>query len=233
MIATRRRFLTGLSVGAAAALGARGAFAQALATAVTGDGPYYPDRLPLDTDNDLLIVNDGLTPAVGEVAHFGGRLLAENGAPVRGAVIEIWQSDVNGSYIHTDGRNDGKLDGNFQGYGRFLTDAEGRYYFRTIKPVPYTLQGQFRAPHIHVAVSKAGKRIMATQAMVKDHPANDGDLITSRIKDPAVLETLMVEYRPLPGSRLGELTASFDIRLGVTAQELDDGRIGGYGKAQA
>jgi protocatechuate 3,4-dioxygenase beta subunit len=231
MASTRRKFL--ISAGVAAAFAARGAFAQALATAVTGDGPYYPDRLPLDTDNDLLIVNDGLTPAVGEIAHVGGRLLAENGAPVHGAVIEIWQSDVNGSYIHTQGRNDGKLDGNFQGYGRFLTDAEGRYYFRTIKPVPYTLQGQFRAPHIHVAVSKAGKRIMATQAMVKGHPANDGDLVTSRIKDPALLETLMVEYRPLPGSTLGELTASFDIRLGVTAAELEDGRIGGYGKAPA
>jgi protocatechuate 3,4-dioxygenase beta subunit len=233
MIATRRRFIAGLGVGAGGALGARGAFAQLLATAVTGDGPYYPDRLPLDTDNDLLIVNDGLTPAVGEIAHFGGRLFAENGAPVRGAVIEIWQSDVNGSYIHTEGRNDGKLDGNFQGYGRFLTDAEGRYYFRTIKPVPYTLQGQFRAPHIHVAVSKAGKRLMATQALVKGHESNKGDLIVERIKDPALLETLMVEYRPLPGSTLGELTASFDIRLGVTAQELDDGRIGSYGKAPA
>ena len=231
MASTRRKFL--ISAGVAAAIGARGAFAQALATAVTGDGPYYPDRLPLDTDNDLLIVNDGLTPAVGEIAHFGGRLLAENGAPVRGAVIEIWQSDVNGSYIHTDGRNDGKLDGNFQGYGRFLTDAEGRYYFRTIKPVPYTLQGQFRAPHIHVAVSKAGKRVMATQALVKGHEANEGDLITRRITDPAVLETLMVEYRPLPGSRLGELTANFDIRLGVTAAELDDGRIGGLGRPTA
>jgi protocatechuate 3,4-dioxygenase beta subunit len=217
MIATRRRFLGALTTGAAAALGARGAFAQALATAVTGDGPYYPDRLPLDTDNDLLIINDGITPAVGEIAHFGGRLLAESGAPVRGAVIEIWQSDVNGSYIHTEGRNDGKLDRNFQGYGRFLTDAEGRYYFRTIKPVPYTLQGQFRAPHIHVAVSKAGKRIMATQALVKGHEANEGDLITRRITDPALLETLMVDYRPLPGSTLGELTGNFDIRLGVTA----------------
>jgi protocatechuate 3,4-dioxygenase beta subunit len=232
MLATRRKLLTSLALGTAA-LGTRGAFAQAIATAVTGDGPFYPDRLPLDTDNDLIIVNDALTRAVGEIAHFGGRLLTASGAPVRNAFIEIWQADLNGSYIHTDGRNDGKIDGNFQGYGRFLTDAEGRYYFRTIKPVPYTLQGQFRAPHIHVAVSKAGKRIMATQAMVKGHPANDGDLITSRIKDPAVLETLMVEYKPLPGSTLGELTASFDIRLGVTAQELDDGTIGGIAKAGA
>jgi protocatechuate 3,4-dioxygenase beta subunit len=217
----------------ATTLAAPGAFAQALATALTGDGPFYPDRLPLDTDNDLIILNDSLTRAVGEIAHFGGRLLTAGGAPVRNAVIEIWQADVNGSYIHTEGRNDGKLDGNFQGYGRFLTDAEGRYYFRTIKPVPYTLQGQFRAPHIHVAVSKAGRRIMATQALVKGHAANEGDLIVERIKDPALLETLMVDYRPLPGSTLGELTATFDIRLGVTAEELDDGRIGGIGKAPA
>jgi protocatechuate 3,4-dioxygenase beta subunit len=231
MVSTRRQFLRGVTLGAAT-LAAPGAFAQALATAVTGDGPYYPDRLPLDTDNDLLILNDGLTPAVGEIAHFTGQLFAENGAQVRNAFIEIWQSDVNGSYIHTQGRN-GKIDANFQGYGRFLTDAEGRYYFRTIKPVPYTLQGQFRAPHIHVAVSKAGKRIMATQALVKGHEANARDLITQRMRDPRVLDTLLVEYRPLPGSTLGELTANFDIRLGVTAQELGDGRIGGIGKAGA
>jgi protocatechuate 3,4-dioxygenase beta subunit len=175
-------------------------------------------------------LNDSLTPAVGEITHLTGRLFAENGAPVRNAFIEIWQSDVNGSYIHTQGRNEGKLDANFQGYGRFLTDSEGRYYFRTIKPTPYTLQGQFRAPHIHVAVSKAGKRIMATQALVKGHEANERDLITRRFTDPKLLETLMVEYRPLPGSTLGELTANFDIRLGRTAVELDDGRIGGIGR---
>ncbi len=232
MISTRRQFIRGAAF-SAATLSAPGAFAQALATATTTDGPYYPDRLPLDTDNDLLILNDGLTPAIGEITHFTGRLAAENGAPVRNAFIEIWQSDVNGSYIHTQGRNEGKLDANFQGYGRFLTDAEGRYYFRTIKPTPYTLQGQFRAPHIHVAVSKAGRRIMATQALVKGHEANERDLITRRFTDPRLLETLMVEYRPMPGSSLGELTANFDIRLGRTAVELDDGRIGGIGKAGA
>jgi protocatechuate 3,4-dioxygenase beta subunit len=230
MSSTRRQFIHGAAL-SAATLAAPGAFAQALATATTTDGPYYPDRLPLDTDNDLLILNDGLTPAVGEITHLTGRLFFENGAPVRNAFIEIWQSDVNGSYIHTQGRNDGKLDANFQGYGRFLTDAEGRYYFRTIKPTPYTLQGQFRAPHIHVAVSKAGRRIMATQALVKGHEANERDLITRRFTDPRLLETLMVEYHPLPGSSLGELTANFDIRLGRTAVELDDGRIGGIGKA--
>jgi protocatechuate 3,4-dioxygenase, beta subunit len=233
MSSTRRHILQGMTFGAAA-VAMRGVFAETLRqTSVTTDGPYYPDRMPLDTDNDLLIINDGITPAVGEITHLTGQLSDERGAPIRNAVIEIWQADTNGSYIHTAGRNDGKIDSNFQGYGRFLTDAEGRYYFRTIKPVPYTLQGQFRAPHIHVAVSKNGRRIMATQALVRGHEANAGDLIVERIKDPELLDTLLVDYRPLPGSTLGELTATFDIRIGGTAAELDDGRIGGIGKARA
>jgi len=233
MFSKRRQFLQGITLGAAT-FTTPGLFAEALRlTALTGDGPFYPDKMPLDTDNDLLIINDQITPAIGEVTHLTGRLLAESGAPVRNAFIEIWQADVNGSYIHTGGRNDGKIDGNFQGYGRFLTDSEGRYYFRTIKPVPYTLVGQFRAPHIHVAVSKSGRRLMATQALVKGHEANAGDLVTQRIRDPAALETLLVDYRPLPGSSLGELTANFDIVLGRTAQELEDGSIGGIGEPEA
>lgn len=230
---SKRGFLQGVTLGAAA-FTVPGVFAETLMrTAVTGDGPFYPDKLPLDTDNDLLIINDHVTPAVGEITHLTGRLLTETGSPVRNAFIEIWQADVNGSYIHTDGRHQGRIDGNFQGYGRFLTDHEGRYYFRTIKPVSYTLLGQFRAPHIHVAVSKAGRRLMATQALVKGHPDNARDLVTERIRDPAALDTLMVEYRPLPGSTLGELAANFDIVLGRTAQELEDGSIGGIGQPQA
>jgi protocatechuate 3,4-dioxygenase beta subunit len=225
---SKRHFVQGMAASASTFF-VPGAFAEILIeTAGTGDGPFYPDRMPLDTDNDLLIINDRITPAVGAITHLTGRLLDASGTPVRNAFIEIWQADSNGSYIHTDGRNDARIDANFQGYGRFLTDAEGRYYFRTIKPVSYTLGGQFRAPHIHVAVSKAGQRIMATQAMVKGHPDNEGDLVVERISDRVLLETIMVEYRPLPGSTLSELTANFDIVLGRTAQELGGG-IGGIG----
>jgi protocatechuate 3,4-dioxygenase beta subunit len=229
MLAKRRRFLQGMTLGAAA-FSVPGVFAETLrATATTGDGPFYPDRLPLDTDNDLLIINDRITPAVGEVTHLTGRLLSQSGEPIRNAFIEIWQADTTGSYIHSGGRNEGRIDGNFQGYGRFLTDALGRYYFRTIKPVSYTLLGQFRAPHIHVAVSKAGRRIMATQALVKGDKDNAHDLIVERIRDPGLLDTIMVAYEPLPGSTLGELSAQFDIVLGRTAEELGDGSIGGIG----
>lgn len=226
---SKRRFLEGLAA-SATTFAVPGAFAQALeVTRLTGDGPFYPDKMPLDTDNDLLIINDSSTPAVGEITHLTGRVLTGSGAPVRNAFVEIWQADMQGSYIHTGGRNDGRIDSNFQGYGRFLTDSLGRYYFRTIKPVSYTLGGQFRAPHIHVAVSKAGNRIMATQALVKGHPDNERDLLRSRHPAPGALDTLMVEYRPLPGSVLGELTADFDIVLGRTVNELGDDSIGGIG----
>lgn len=228
----RRRFLQGMSFGAAA-FAAPGIFAQALQeTARTTEGPFYPDSMPLDTDNDLLIINDQISPAVGEIAHLTGRLLSASGEPIRNAFIEIWQTDVNGSYLHSEGRNDIGFDGNFQGYGRFLTDALGRYYFRTIKPVEYTLLGMHRAPHIHFAVSKSGERVLTTQALVKGHAANENDMIVRQLRDPAARESLMVDYRPLQGSKLGELQANFDLVLGRTAEEIDDGGVGRLAPAQ-
>ena len=217
----------------AAALTTPGVFAQALTeTAATTEGPFYPDHMPLDTDNDLLLLNDGISPAVGEITHLSGRLLGETGEPIRNAFIEIWQTDFNGSYLHTEGRNEIGFDGNFQGYGRFLTDSLGRYYFRTIKPVEYTLLGMHRAPHIHFAVSKGGSRVLTTQTLVKDHPANENDGIVRQLKDPAALASILVDYQPLPGSSFGELAASFDIVLGRTAVEIEEDGVGRLAPAQ-
>src|SRR4029450_1746521 len=155
-----------------------GLFAEQLVpTANTGEGPFYPDKMPLDTDNDLLIINDAITPAVGEITHLTGRVLSITGQPVRNAFVAIWQVESKASYIHSGGANTGGRDGNFQGYGRFLTDSKGQYYFRTIKPISYTLRGQFRAAHIHIAVSKSGKRVFTTQIAVNGHPDNARDFV--------------------------------------------------------
>jgi protocatechuate 3,4-dioxygenase beta subunit len=228
----RRDVLRGLSLGAAA-FTVPGLFAQQLAeTTRLGEGPFYPDKLPLDTDNDLILINERATPALGEITHLTGRLLTSAGSPVRNAFIEIWQADQGGSYIHSGGENTGGRDRNFQGYGRFLTDSKGQYYFRTIKPVSYTLQGMFRAPHIHFAVSRNGRRMFVTQAMVKGHPDNPRDSITGRLS-PEAMQSILVDFQPLPGSRIGELAANFDIVLGRTAQEDENGRItGGIGPAE-
>src|SRR5687768_7112017 len=87
---TRRGFVGGLAW-SAAALAAPGAFAEALTlTPEQTEGPFYPDKLPLDTDNDLLVINDAITPAIGEITHLGGRVLDADGSPIRNAVVEIW-----------------------------------------------------------------------------------------------------------------------------------------------
>ncbi len=145
---SRRAFLHALT-GSAALLTTRGVFAGQLAlTPWREEGPFYPDVLPLDTDNDLIIVNDNLTGAVGEITHLTGRLLDSTGSPIRDATIEIWQCDSNQVYFHTGDSAFKKQqqDGNFQGFGRFTTGSTGNYYFRTIKPVPYPGRP---APHIH------------------------------------------------------------------------------------
>lgn len=188
------------------------------------EGPFYPNKLPLDTDNDLLIINDATTPAVGEITHLTGTVKTLTGTPIRNAIVEIWQCDSNGSYLHSGGRSQKGLETNFQGYGRFLTGIKGEYYFRTIKPVRYGMGRGFRTPHIHFAVSKNGRRIFTSQMLIKDHPDNPQDGLTRRI-DTKAKETILVDFKPLNGSKLGELSANFDIVIGRTIEELEDGTL--------
>ena len=155
-------------------------------------------------------------------------MLSAAGQPIRNAFVEIWQVDNTGSYIHTGGRQPTGNDKNFQGYGRFLTDAKGQYYFRTIKPIDYTLINIFRAPHIHVAISRNGRRVFTTQLLVNGHPANAKDSLIQRM-DKKALQTLLVDFKPIAGSKIGELSANFDVILGKTASEGEDGPLRGVG----
>ena len=98
----RRRFLRSASLGAATLFTVPGAFAEALQrTPSDAEGPFYPDELPLDTDNDLLIVNDKITPAAGAVSYLGGVVMNVKGQPLRNALVEIWQVDNKGIYLHS------------------------------------------------------------------------------------------------------------------------------------
>ncbi len=212
----RRLFLGALG---AAFFTTRGVFAEELIrTPPLTEGPFYPDRLPLDTDNDLIIVNDGVTPAVGEIAHLTGRVLGPDGSPIRNATVEIWQCDAKGVYIHSRDSepNVSRQDRNFQGFGRFTTGSTGAYYFRTIKPVPYPGRP---APHIHVKVKRGGRELLTTQIMIAGHPGNLRDGIFLGAGDPLDRELVQADFRPLPGSKLGELAANFEIVLGRTPDE--------------
>jgi protocatechuate 3,4-dioxygenase, beta subunit len=182
------------------------------------EGPFYPDRMPLDTDNDLIIVGKNITPAVGEVTRLTGRVLDQNGSPIKGAMVEIWQCDANAVYIHTsDSRQKrSQHDKNFQGYGRFETGGKGDYYFRTIKPVPYPGRP---APHIHVKVSKGGRELLTTQIFVRGHSGNARDGVFRGTRDLLDRELLLADFKPVKASKIGELSAHFDIVLGRTPDE--------------
>jgi protocatechuate 3,4-dioxygenase beta subunit len=214
---SRRTFLrTTSTLGASLILPAfwntRGAFAEALtSTPRQTEGPFYPNKLPLDTDNDLIIVNDAITPAIGDVTHLSGRILDLSGKPLRNVVVEIWQVDGNGRYLHTADSN-AKRDANFQGFGRFLTDSSGEYYFRTVKPVPYP----GRTPHIHFKLKQKGAEEFVTQCYIKGHPQNERDGIFRNIRDAKLQESVSVDFAPLKESKIGELAARFDIVVGMT-----------------
>ncbi len=178
------------------------------------EGPFYPDKMPLDTDNDLIVINDALTPAVGTIAYLSGKVTDTKGSPLRNTLVEIWQVDNKGVYIHSRGGSREKLDSNFQGYGKFLTDSKGRYSFRTLRPSPYS----GRTPHIHIAVSAKGERKLTTQCYVKGEPRNQKDFILKRVKDPAVRNSLIIPFKPLADSKIGEVEAQFNIVLGWTPE---------------
>jgi len=208
----RRRFLTRLGC-ATVLFAAPGAFAEALvATPRQTEGPFYPDQLPVDTDNDLIITNDSLTPAHGEITWLSGRILDAKGDPLRNATVEIWQCDARGVYLHGKSDNAAKRDAHFQGFGRFLTGSSGEYLFRTIKPVPYP----GRTPHIHFAVKPKGHDKFTTQCYIQGEPQNDRDGVLRGIRDTKARESVIVPFAPLQNSRVGELAARFDIVMGFT-----------------
>jgi protocatechuate 3,4-dioxygenase beta subunit len=178
------------------------------------EGPFYPTKLPVDTDNDLLILNDGPAKALGTVAHVSGRILDKDGRPVRNAVVEIWQCDQNGAYLHPGSSNAAKRDAGFQGFGRFTTAANGEYYFRTIKPVPYP----GRTPHIHYKIKRSGKDLLTTQLYIRGLPQNDRDGIFRSIRDAASREAIQADFKPSATVPDGEVMAVFDVVLGVVPE---------------
>jgi protocatechuate 3,4-dioxygenase, beta subunit len=210
----RRRFLFQLGLGGLAMWAIPGAFAtELIRTPRQTEGPFYPDHLPLDTDNDLIIVNDSATPALGEVTYLSGRILDSRGEPMRNALVEIWQVDGHGVYLNSNDDH-AKRDTNFQGFGRFLTGSTGEYLFRTIKPIAYP----GRTPHIHFAIKTKGREKWTTQCYVQGELKNEHDGVLAGIKDAKAKASVIVPFAPLKGSRIGELTAKFDIVLGFTPE---------------
>lgn len=217
--ASRRHFLTTAGVLASSLMTTRGLFAeQLLETPGMAEGPFYPDHLPLDTDNNLIIISDSLTPAVGAITQLSGRILGKNGQPINNATVEIWQCDANKVYLHSRDSKPkaSQQDKNFQGFGRFETNQAGEYRFRTIKPVEYPGRP---APHIHFKVKLGDRELLTTQLMIQGHPGNDRDGIFKNATRKFDRKLIEANFLPIPESKTGELFAKFDIVLGITPSE--------------
>jgi protocatechuate 3,4-dioxygenase, beta subunit len=207
---SRRRLVRSLTL-TAAGLWAPGAFAELLTlTPAMTEGPFFPDKLPLDQDNDLIRITDQTTPAVGTITNLSGRLLDKNGAPIKDALIELWQADDHGTYLHSKGAGQGTRDPGFQGYGKFETGKDGGWKFRTIQPGLYT----GRTRHYHFGVTLKGQPRFATQLFFKDEPGNARDGVLRGIRDEKQRASVIRAFAPVPDTK--ELAAAWDIVMGIT-----------------
>lgn len=152
-------------------------------------GPFYPDEKPLDRDADLTRVRGRGAGAAGQIVYLSGQILDVQGRPVEGARIEIWQANAHGRYAHPWDSSRRPLDPNFQGYGVQVTDAQGRYRFKTIKPGAY----DSRPPHIHVDI--AAKTELTTQIYFPGEPLNERDGIFRSTRDRELLIAKPAEAR--------------------------------------
>lgn len=212
---SRRQFLTGAGLTPGLLFSRPGLFAQQLVlTPAQTLGPYYPDRLPLDQDNDLIRINENITPAIGEISWLSGRVLGRNGALLRNALVEIWQADVNGAYIHSQSPSSNR-DPNFQGYGRFVTGTSGEYLFRTVKPGLYP----GRTRHVHVQVTAASGEKLVSQLYIAGETLNANDSVLRGISNAEQRSSVIVPWTAIADSKLGELQARWDIVFGFTPSE--------------
>ncbi len=172
-------------------------------------GPFYPVHWAGDIDNDLVRVTGGDAESLGRVSHIMGRVTDTQGTPIAGAIVEIWQCDQNGRYLHPGDWQRRKRDEGFQGRGRTRTSGDGGYRFRTIRPVPYP----GRTPHIHFAIEAPDGRRLVTQMYVAGEPGNERDGLLQRIRDPRQRASVIVALEPADRIEAGALGGTFDIVL--------------------
>jgi protocatechuate 3,4-dioxygenase beta subunit len=188
---SRRDFLKSLSIGATASLlfgiDARGEKPTPSQT----EGPFYPNL-----DNDLTIVRGATERAKGDVIYVHGIVRNTEGEAAPRALVEIWQTDSNGIYWHPGDPQHPNKDPNFQSYGRCVTDREGGYIFKTIRPRWYADGGMERTPHIHFKIWREGYLFLTTQMYFAGEVRNENDSVRRGLTDEE-LERVTIEFQPI------------------------------------
>ncbi len=171
-------------------------------------GPFYPAEWAGDIDNDLVVVTGVDTRAMGQILHIHGQIRDVYGTALPDTVIEIWQVDNNGVYLHpADNQGNRRVERGFQGRGRTRTDEAGHYTFRTIRPVAYP----GRTPHIHFRVKARGKRALSTQLYFKDETKNKDDWLFNSVGNAELRSKLITDPQPYSHVEDGAEIGYFDI----------------------
>ena len=163
---------------------------------LTGPGPAVSAILPEDSD---LTRNAGTGgEAIGQRIIVTGRVLDERGAPLPNTLVEVWQANASGRYVHRNDQWPGPLDPNFLGIGRCRTDADGAYRFLTVRPGVYPWKNHpnaWRPAHIHFSLfGPSFVSRLITQMYFPDDPVFDYDPIFAAIPNDAARQRLVSRY---------------------------------------
>jgi protocatechuate 3,4-dioxygenase beta subunit len=185
------------------------------------DGPVFGESALAESDNDLTRQHED--EALGERITVSGRVVDEDGRPMRGALVEVWQANACGRYAHEVDQHPAPLDPNFSGGGRVLTDDEGRYRFITIKPGPYPWGNHpnaWRPAHIHFSVfGRAFTQRLVTQMYFPGDPLFPYDPIFNSVRDPRSRELLIARFDIETTVPDWALAYEWDIVLGRGARD--------------
>ena len=161
-------------------------------------GPFYPVRKPADGGADLARLQGRTGQAQGQIIYIMGRVLTMKGEPVPDARLEIWQANHFGRYTHPSDRNPAALDPNFEGYARVVTDREGRYRVRTVKPGAYPVGGDWvRPPHVHFDVQGHINRVVTQMYFSDEETLNGRDRL---LQSSWAKESLIAPVMPPSGA---------------------------------
>ena len=180
-------------------------------------GPVFGPDLIRPLDNDLLLNARVDRDPIGERIIVHGKVLDEDARPVPGALVELWQANAGGRYRHARDRYVAALDPNFVGCGRTISDEDGCYRFRTVKPGPYPWRNRlndWRPAHIHLSIfGRALVTRLITQLYFEGDPLLRHDKILESIADQDARDRLVAKLDLGETIPLDTIAYRFDIVL--------------------
>jgi protocatechuate 3,4-dioxygenase beta subunit len=167
-------------------------------------GPSGLERRLAQVRGDL--AGQGAKRALGQLIQLRTQVVDEDGAPLPGAMVEIWHCNAAGKYIHPSDSHDAPVDPNFYGAARMVADHAGRIELRTIKPAAYPVPdtgGWWRPPHVHFSVwGRVWLSRLVTQMFFPGEPLNEHDHILNAVGEPQARSRCIARFVPLGGNAL-------------------------------